>query len=218
MNSVATTTMMDTMLLRAGIRRGLLVDLALIVAFSWVIALAARISFLIPGTAVPITGQTFAVLLTGALLGSRRGSLSIMTYLAQGAMGLPVFAISGAMGYGGGAARFAGPSGGYLIGFVAAAFLVGFLAERGWDRRFWTTVLAMLGANVVIYVFGLPWLARFFAPGWLSGWQLDFKWLDPTNGVLLSGLYPFIPGDIIKVVLAAVALPTGWRLLSRFRE
>jgi len=205
MNSVATTTMMDTMLLRAGIRRGLLVDLALIVAFSWVIALAARISFLIPGTAV-------------ALLGSRRGSLSIMTYLAQGAMGLPVFAISGVMGYGGGVARFAGPSGGYLIGFVAAAFLVGFLAERGWDRRFWTTVLAMLGANVVIYVFGLPWLARFFAPGWLSGWQLDFKWLDPTNGVLLSGLYAFIPGDIIKVVLAAVALPTGWRLLSRFRE
>jgi biotin transport system substrate-specific component len=218
MNGQATaTTLVDTLLLKTGVRHNLAVDLALIVGFSWFVALCARISFLIPGTAVPISGQTFAVLLAAALLGSRRGTLSMMAYLAQGAMGLPVFAFTATMGYGGGAARFAGPTGGYLIGFVAAAFVVGFLAERGWDRRFWTTALAMLCGSAVIYLFGLPWLARFFAPAWLSGWQLDFKYLDPTNGVLLAGLYPFIPGDLIKLVLAAVALPSGWALLSRLR-
>jgi len=218
MNGLATTTMVDTLLLRAGIRRNLLVDLALIVGFSLLVALSARISFPIPGTAVPISGQTFAVLLAGALLGSRRGPLSIMAYLAQGAMGLPVFAFSATTGYGGGIASFLGPTGGYLIGFVGAAFVVGFLAERGWDRRFWTTALAMLCGNVVIYIFGLPWLARFFAPEWLSGWQLDFKYLDPTNGVLLAGLYPFIPGDLIKLILAAAALPSGWALISRLKK
>lgn len=218
MNGLATTTtMMDTVLLKVGVRRNLAVDLALIIGFSWIIALCARLSFLIPGTAVPISGQTFAVLLTGALLGSRLGSMSIMAYLAQGAIGLPVFALTATMGYGGGVARFTGPTGGYLIGFIAAAFVVGLLVERGWDRRFWTTALAMLIGNAVIYLFGLPWLARFFAPAWLTGWQLDFKYLDPTGGLLMAGLYPFIPGDLIKLILAAVALPSGWALISRMK-
>jgi biotin transport system substrate-specific component len=189
--------MMDTVLLKVGVRRNLAVDLALIIGFSWIIALSARISFLIPGTAVPISGQTFAVLLAGALLGSRLGSMSIMAYLAQGAIGLPVFALTATMGYGGGVARFTGPTGGFLIGFIAAAFVVGLLVERG---------------------FGLPWLARFFAPAWLTGWQLDFKYLDPTGGLLMAGLYPFIPGDLIKLILAAVALPSGWALISRMKN
>lgn len=216
MNWLTTTaTMSDALLVKAGVRRNLAVDLALIVGFSWVTVLCARISFFIPGVPVAVTGQTFAVLLTGALLGSRRGALSLMAYLAQGALGLPVFCISTTMGYGGGIARFAGPSGGYLIGFVAAAFAVGLLAERGWDRRFWTMALAMLIGNVIIHLFGLLWLARFFTPAWLVDWQRNLLWLDPRGGLFLFGLYPYIPGDLIKLVLATLAVPSGWALLNR---
>src|SRR3989304_5849965 len=158
MESLATTpTMADALLLRAGVRRQLATDIGLIIGFSWLIALVSRISFLIPGSAIPITGQTFAVLLTGALLGSRRGGLAMIAWIAQGIYGLPVFAISPTLGYGGGIARLLGPSGGFIMGFVFAAFVVGLLAERGWDRRFWTLALAMLLGNVVIYFFGLPW-------------------------------------------------------------
>ncbi|MEE8470716.1 MAG: biotin transporter BioY [Dehalococcoidia bacterium] len=216
MNGLATTTtMVDSMLLKVGVRRSLAVDLALIVGFSWFIALFARISFL-QGT-VPISGQTFAVLLTGALLGSRLGGLSLMAYVAQGIYGLPVFAISATMGYGGGIARLAGPTGGYIMGFVVAAFIVGLLAERGWDRRFWSMALAMLVGNVVIYFFGLPWLSH-FGPFAFSGLKQDWLWADPTTGGLfMAGLYPFIPGDLIKLVLATAMVPSGWAWLSRLR-
>jgi len=94
-----------------------------------------------------------------------------------------------------------GPTGGYLFGFVAAAFVVGFLAERGWDRRFWSTALAMVIGSIVIYAFGLSWLMHYL----------------PANSVLTAGLYPFIPGDLAKVALAAMALPSGWALLNRFK-
>ena len=94
-----------------------------------------------------------------------------------------------------------GPTGGYLIGFVAAAFVVGLLTERGWDRHFLSTAVAMAVGSLVIYVFGLAWLAYFV----------------PKGSVLAVGLYPFIPGDLIKVVLAAVALPSGWAVLHRLR-
>ena len=106
---------------------------------------------------MPITGQTLAVLLVGATLGSRRGTLAMLAYLAEGAMGLPVFAGAG------GAARLIGPTGGYLIGFVVAAFIVGWLAEHGWDRRLLTTALAMLAGNAAIYLFGVSWLAILMA-------------------------------------------------------
>lgn len=217
MNSLTTTvSIADAFLLRAGVRRHLAVDIALILGFSWVVALFARISFL-QGT-VPISGQTLAVLLAGALLGSRRGGLALMAYVAQGVYGLPVFAISATMGYGGGIARLSGPTGGYIMGFVVAAFVVGLLAERGWDRRFWTMALAMFIGNVIIYFFGLPWLNHFFASSWLSGWKLDLLWLDPTDGLFMAGLYPFIPGDLIKILLAAAMVPSGWALLSRWRK
>ena len=173
-------------------------DAIVIVAFSWLVALSARITVPLPW--VPISGQTFAVLLTGAVLGSRRGALSLLVYLGQGAMGLPVFAwMASYGGYGGGLARFLGPTGGYLMGFVAAAFVVGFLAERGWDRRLWTAALAMLVGNGIIYVFGLPWLAHFV----------------PAGKVMAVGLLLFIPGDLIKVALAAAVLPSAWRLVRR---
>jgi biotin transporter BioY len=167
---------------------GLIWEIALIVAGSLLVALTAQIK--IPLWPVPVTGQTFGVLLVGAFLG-RRAGISLLLYLLEGALGLPVFA--------GGAAGFAyltGPTGGFLLGFVAAAFVVGWLAEQGWDRRVETAVLAMLLGNLVIYLLGLPWLAVF------TGWA----------DVLPLGLIPFIPGDVVKVILAALALPWGWRI------
>ena len=190
---VRAITMMDAVFPRATLAR----DLLLILSFTAVTALSAQIAFYIGP--VPITGQTFAVLLAGALLGSKRGALSQLTYLGLGAMGAPIFA-----GWMGGPAVLMGPTGGYLIGFVAAAFVVGLLAERGWDRRTWSMALAMLVGNIVIYVFGLSWL---------SIWLGHFA---PKSSVLATGLYPFIPGDLLKIVLAAVALPSGWALLNRF--
>jgi len=219
MKSLANTiTMADVLLLKVGVRRNLIVDIALILGFSWAIALFARISFLIPGTVVPISGQTLAVLLAGALLGSRRGTLSLMAYAAQGACGLPVFAYTAAMGYGGGIARLVGPTGGYIIGFIVAAFVVGLLVERGWGRRFRTMIPALFIGTAVIYFFGLLWLSHFFSPAGLSSWQINLLWLDPTRGLFMAGLYPFVPGDLIKIILAATMLPSGWALLSGWRK
>ena len=166
-------------------------DIALVIGGSLLIALCAQIAI---GWPVPVTGQTFAVLMTGALFGARRGSLSVLAYIIEGAAGLPVFA-HGKSGF----VALSGPTGGYLVGFVAAAYIVGLLAEKGWDRRIGTTVLAMALGNVVIYAFGLTWLSYLaFAGG--------------TN-VLAVGLYPFIAGDCLKIALAAAILPSGWRLL-----
>ncbi|MBM4445758.1 MAG: biotin transporter BioY [Chloroflexi bacterium] len=189
--STARLTFMDVALPRTGF----LWDVVLVVGFACLTAAFAQISFWIGP--VPITGQTLAVLLAGALLGSRRGALSQLSYLAVGATGIPYwFALGGPLGI----ARLIGPTGGYLMGFVAAAFLVGWLAERGWDRRVWTAIPAMLGGSVVIYIFGLSWLAHFVSEGTL----------------LQTGLYPFIVGDLIKVAVAALFLPSGWLLLRRF--
>ncbi len=185
-------TMMDAVFPKATLLRNVL----LVLSSTTLIALCARISFPVPWSSVPITGQTFAVLLTGALLGSRLGALSVVAYLAQGAMGLPVFA------YGGGAAYFAGPTGGFLIGFVPMAFVVGYLCERGWDRRPWTAAPAMLAGSAVLYIFGLSWLARFV----------------PGDSLLAAGLTPFIAGDLTKIVLATIALPSGWALINRLRS
>ncbi len=171
-----------------------LYDVVLVLSGSLFIALSAQFAIPLPFSPVPVTGQTLAVLMVGVLLGSRRGSLSVLTYLLQGALGLPVFAGGVA-----GLARLTGPTGGYLIGFVAAAYLVGWLAERGWDRHFETTLLAMVLGNVVIYTFGLLWLARFVG----------------TEKVLALGLWPFVPGDLGKILLATASLPWGWRLLNR---
>lgn len=181
--------------LRPSTRRyALLYDATLVIAGSLLVALLAQFAVPLPFSPVPVTGQTLAVLMVGMLLGSRRGSLALLTYLAEGAMGLPVLA-GGAAGL----ARLTGPTGGYLIGFVAAAFLVGWLAERGWDRRPGTTLLAMLLGNAVIYVCGLPWLAHFVGVG----------------RVLSLGLLPFLPGDLGKALLAMALLPWGWQLLDR---
>jgi biotin transport system substrate-specific component len=168
-------------------------DFALIVGGSLLICLCAQIK-LMPFGLVPITGQTFAVLMIGALLGANRGALAVLAYLAQGVAGLPVFAM------GSGPLVLIGPTGGYLMGFVPAAYTAGLLAEKGWDRRFGTTVLAMALGNMIIYACGLVQL------GWLTGM---------SRTVLTTGLLPFIPGDILKIVLAAILLPSAWKLLGR---
>lgn len=176
-------------------RRALAYDLALILGGSLCIALSAQVAVKLPFSPVPVTGQTLAVLLAGALLGSRRGALAVLVYIGQGLLGLPVFA-GGAVGW----ARLAGPTGGYLIGFVLAAYLVGLLAERGWDRRPATTVGAMLLGNTIIYACGLLWLS-----GFVGG----------LAKAVPLGLTPFLPGDLLKIALAAVLLPVGWKLLGR---
>lgn len=170
-----------------------LYDIASIFCGSLFVALAAQVAIPLPFSPVPITGQTLAVLLIGALLGSRRGASCVLAYLAEGSLGLPVFA-GGAAGL----ARLFGPTGGYLLGFVVAAYVTGLLAERGWDRRAGTALLAMLLGNGVIYAFGLPWLAVFVGMG----------------RALPLGLYPFVAGDLVKLALAALLLPSGWRALG----
>jgi len=168
-------------------------DIALIIGGSLLIGLCAQVKVLLPFSRVPITGQTFAVLMVGALFGARRGSLTALAYIIEGVAGLPVFAT------GSGFAVLRGYTGGYLAGFVAAAYIVGVLAEKGWDRRVETTVLAMVFGNLVIYAFGLLWLCCL---------------MGINTAVLVVGLYPFIIGDLLKIMLAAILLPSGWKLLG----
>ncbi|MBI4216796.1 MAG: biotin transporter BioY [Chloroflexi bacterium] len=173
-------------------RTGLWRDAVLILGFTGFIALCARVAIYIGP--VPITGQTLGVLLTGAVLGSRRGSLTLLVYLAEGAMGLPVFAAGNS-----GLPYMLSYSGGYLVGFVAAAWAVGFLAERGWDRSLWGTAAAMALGNVVLYVPGLLWLLRFF----------------PPERLLVGFVLPYLPGDAAKLIVAALVLPSAWALARR---
>ncbi|MGD0552945.1 MAG: biotin transporter BioY [Sedimentisphaerales bacterium] len=169
-----------------------LYDAIVIICGSLILGFSSQIKVYLPISPVPITGQTFAVLMLAALLGSKRGVLAIIAYLVEGILGLPVFA--GGMG----PATLIGPTGGYLVGFVAVAYVVGRLAEMGWDKRVSTTVAAMLAGEIVLYAFGVCWLAI----------------MTNIRIALAVGLYPFIVGDILKVVLAAAVLPAGWKLLN----
>jgi len=152
----------------------------------------------VPFYPVPITMQTFVVLVLGMAFGWRLAAATVGLYLLQGAAGLPVFAGTPERGIG--IAYMVGPTGGYLLGYLVAAALVGWLAERGWDKRAATTALAMVAGNAVIYALGVLWL------GSVIGWD---------KPVLEFGLYPFIPGDILKIALATLALPLTWRLIDR---
>ena len=168
--------------------RSLLSDAGLVIAFSLFTGLMAQIQIPLPFTPVPITGQTFAVLLCGALLGARLGTASMLLYITEGAVGLPVFAAAkGATTYG------------YLAGFVAAALIVGWFADLGWTKDLPRTIVAMIAGEIAIYFFGLLWLAHFV----------------PPTKVLDFGLYPFLIGDAIKLAAAAIVLPAGWRLSRR---
>jgi biotin transporter BioY len=169
-------------------------SVSLVVAFSLLTALAAQV--VIPTGPIPITGSTFAVLLTGALLGSRLGAMAMIVYLIEGVSGLPFF-----YGGQGGLAHLLGPTGGYLVAFPAAAFITGAFAENGWDKRFSTAVVAMAVASIVILLSGLAWFSVLTHTSPLVAFQIS--------------VLKFIPGDIIKILLAAAVLPTGWAILKR---
>ena len=168
-------------------------DILLVFSGTIFVALLAQVRIPLPFTPVPLTGQTFAVLLVGAALGSKRGAASLTLYTAIGALGLPVFA-GGATGM----AYLAGPTLGYLVGFVVAAFVIGKLAERGLERNLSTSLLPFFVGTLVIYTFGAGWLAILFG----------------VEKALALGVLPFIVGDVIKLVLAALALPAAWKLIK----
>ena len=175
-------------------------------AHSWAFALGAVIlgslalwasaKIQVPFYPVPLTLQPLVVLMLGAVLGPRLGMAAVIAYLAQGAAGLPVFA--GTPEKGMALAYMMGPTGGYLVGFVLGAGITGWLARRGWDRHMLLMALAMIAGMVAIYLPGLAWL------GTVIGWD---------KPVLAYGLTPFLPGDAVKVAIAAMASPLIWRLL-----
>ena len=169
-----------------------------VLAVIGVIALSVSAKVQIPFYPVPMTMQTFVVLVTGIAYGTRLGTATLLIYLGVGALGLPVFAGTPEKGIG--LAYMLGPTGGYLVGFVIAGAFCGWLAERGWDRKLVTTAIAMLAGNVLIYLPGLIWL------GTVVGWD---------KPVLQWGLMPFLLGDLFKLLLAAATLPLVWKAIGR---
>jgi biotin transport system substrate-specific component len=177
------------------------IRVAAVLFVSALTATAAQVSIPLPFTPVPFTLQPMVVLLGGAALGSRLGMASQVLYLAAGIAGLPVFAASAVLPQG--FLRVLGPTGGYLLSYPFAAYLTGRLAERGLDRRYLTSVIAMTSGLAVVFAFGVSWLAFFAQPAPLG-----------LDAALRTGLYPFVPADIIKVLLAATILPAVWRFVQ----
>ena len=188
-------TLVDRLLPSEGARTWMR-DIFLALAGTVLITLSAKIN--IPFFPVPMTMQTFAILVLAMAYGPRLGAATLALYIAEGAVGLPVFAGTPEKGIG--LAYLMGPTGGYILGFLAAAMLVGWLAERGFDRSPAKAAIAMLAGNVVIYVPGLLWL------GTVVGWD---------KPVLAWGLYPFVLGDLFKIALGAALLPGVWALIGR---
>ena len=180
-------TLSDLVFHGASRRHVLVRDGLLVLAASMLIAVCAKVQ--VPGP-VPMTLQTFAVVLVGATLGASRGAVALLAYLLEGAAGLPVFA-----GPVAGLAYFAGPTAGYLLGFVAAAWVVGSLAERGWDRRFLMALWVFAVGHALILALGSAWLAL------QVGVQVAFR----------EGLWVFLPGAAVKILLAAGTLPVAWK-------
>jgi biotin transport system substrate-specific component len=179
--------------------RSAVISVALVVGFALLTALSAQIIIPLPFTPVPITGQTFAVLLSGAVLGSTLGPASQILYFLLGAIGLPFYA-GGERGW----TTAFGATGGYLIGFAVAAWIVGRLAELRQDRSVITAIPAFLAGNVIIHLFGVPWLAYRLGVSWPEAVQL--------------GTVPFIIGDLVKVVVAGLLLPGSWKLIDELRR
>jgi biotin transport system substrate-specific component len=190
---VSSTTIASPRVLGDLVPGGLVRDVSLVVGGAALVGLAAQVALPLPFTPVPLSGQTFAVLLVGATLGTLRGLMSMLLYLLVGLAGVPWFA--------GGESGAAMPSFGYIVGFLAAAALVGHLAERGATRTPLRTAGVMVLGNVMIYAIGVSWLA--LALG-----------ISLTAAIPL-GLTPFLLGDAIKIALAAGLLPLTWRLVGR---
>ena len=183
-------------------------DGLLIMAGTLFMTMLARISVPLPFSPVPITGQTLGVILLGALYGPRLGALTLLAYLAEGLLGLPVFALGGSAWSPSripGLPVILGPTAGYLLAFPLAAAVVGRLAHRGWDRRVATALPAMFVGELIILALGFAWLVA--ATTLLSG-HAD------VGALLGAAVLPFLPGSVVKLTLAALALPGGWRLLG----
>ncbi len=219
-------TLIDTLVPGRSLAR----NIALVVGFAFLVAVFAQIAIKLPFTPVPITGQTLAVLITGGALGANRGAAALALYTIAGTIGIPAFSPSNAAlegelihfifpWQGSGTAVWSITSGGYIVGFIAAAYVVGKLAERGWDRK-WNVTVAMMIGSLLIYVPGLLWLGFAIGNGFLDstlGFELaavipGSNTLDKT---LIAGLYPFVVGDLIKLYIASIAIPGAWALFGR---
>jgi len=189
-------TLLDTLIpTRLSDRASWVRSVTVVLIGSVLLTISAKISM--PFIPVPMTLQTLVVLCLGMVLGPRLGAAAVLAYLAQGAVGLPVFAGTPEKGIG--IAYMLQHTGGYLVGFVVAAFVVGLLAQRRWDRSMLTTIAAMLIGNAIIYAFGLLWL------GTLIGWD---------KPVLALGMFPYLLGDLAKILIAAALLPGLWKALK----
>jgi biotin transport system substrate-specific component len=179
----------------------LVADAVLVALGVTLIGLSAQVTFHLPNTPVPFTGQTFAVLLVGGAYGATRGFATMAAYLVVGGLGYGVFA-----GHSSGwdVLKFSSATGGYLVGMLVAAGLVGWLADRGWDRKATRSLPAMVLGNVVIYAFGFFWLQHALDVTANQAWHL--------------GVRPFLPGDAIKILLAAGLLPAAWKLVDAVRR
>jgi biotin transport system substrate-specific component len=200
--SAAAVTVLDTITIRAnsrGIERA--ERLAAVLFVTALTSAAAQVSVPLPFTPVPFTLQPMVVLLGGAALGARLGAASQVLYLALGIAGLPVFALSPVLAPG--AARLLGPTGGYLMSYPIAAFVAGWLAERRFDRRYLTAVVAMAAGLAVVFACGVLWLALVARPAL------------GISGALAAGFFPFIVSDALKLFAAAAVLPTLWRFIGR---
>ncbi|HTI15222.1 MAG TPA: biotin transporter BioY [Dictyobacter sp.] len=174
-------------------------DGMLVIGGSALLALCSQVIIPLPFTPIPLTLQTFVVLLIGATLGGKRGLLTSLLYLLEGVAGLPVFA-AGASGL----AHLTGPSAGYLWAMPIVAYVVGILCERGMDRKYSTAVIAMLIGTIIVYICGVSWLSIFTH----SSLYVAF----------LEGMVPFIPGDLIKIIVAVALLPTTWRIVRQIKS
>jgi biotin transport system substrate-specific component len=207
MTATTSDTLLRTLVSRGdsiGIARG--IQIASVLFITALTAAAAQISIPLPLTAVPLTFQPMVVLVGGLVLGSRLAFASQVLYLAVGLAGLPVFAASTTLPPG--ALRLLGPTGGYLMAYPVAAFVAGYLAERGFDRRYITSVLAMFAGLAIIFVSGVTWL------GWFAR-TLTGSVPVGMQAALATGLYPFILPDVIKLAVAAGLVPALWRLVGR---
>ncbi len=169
-------------------------ELPILIGFNLILVASAYLSFNLPFSPVPVTGQTLGVLLIAMAVGRVRGTAVVMAYIAEGAAGLPVFAGGKA-----GVAALMGPTGGYLMGFIAAAMVVGYLSDKGWFTGYIKSVIAMTLGTITIIMFGLPWLSMYV----------------PTGAVLTTGLVPFIPGAIVKLGIGSLILPTIMKFVGR---
>jgi len=228
-------TLVDAVFPPLGDSRALAVarDVALMVAFAGLVAVFAQIQVRLPWTTVPITGQTFAVLVAGGALGAWRGAGALTRYAIAGSFLLPVFTPATTATSGAWDVHFILPwqgnerllwelsNAGYIVGFILAAALVGYLAERRWDRGPWVHVGMLLG-NLALYVPGLLWLGYLIGSGWAPpGGEKTLSELIAGSGTLdktlKGGLYPFIVGDLMKLLLAAMVLPGAWALAEKVR-